>query len=137
MEWLKSLLTGAVGAGIIAGIFQLVQWGLSRKAAKSDRAEDRKVMDCAARGRELEDLKKQVDVLMLADRTLLYARIKSLAKEYIQRGNITVEELEDLDRMHGVYHDPDKLNGNGFLDGVMKTVHKLPMGATPWAEGKE
>lgn len=137
MEWLKSLLTGAVGAGIIAGAFQLVQWKLNRKAAKEDRAEDRKVMNCAARGKELDELRKQVEVLMLANRTLLYARIKSLAKEYIQRGDITMEELEDLDRMHAVYHEPDKLNGNGFLSGVMGTVHKLPIVATTWADGKE
>lgn len=136
MELVKSLLTGAVGAGIVAGLFQLVQWALNRRATKSDRAETRKAADCAARGQELEALKIQVDVLMLADRTLLYAQIKSLAKEYIQRGSITVDELEDLDRMHEVYHDPDKLNGNGFLDGVMRTVHKLPI-VSACADGKE
>ena len=40
-------------------------------------------------------------------------------------GYITVEELEDLDQMHTVYHDQDKLGGNGFLDSLMKAVHAL------------
>ena len=29
--------------------------------------------------------------------------------------------------MHSVYHDKDKLNGNGFLDDLMKNVRKLPI----------
>ena len=36
-----------------------------------------------------------------------------------------MEELEDLTNMHKVYHDKDKLNGNGFLDELMKTVNHL------------
>ena len=63
------------------------------------------------------------DVLFLADRTLLYDRIKHLAKSYIKRGWVSVEELEDLNRMHEVYHDSDKLNGNGFLRELMETVN--------------
>ena len=64
-------------------------------------------------------------MLFLADRTVLYDRIKFLAKSYIDRGWVTVEELEDLNRMHDVYHDPDKLDGNGFLKDLMKTVNSL------------
>ena len=36
-----------------------------------------------------------------------------------------MEDYEDLKRMHKVYHDPDKLNGNGFLDGLMAEVEDL------------
>jgi hypothetical protein len=72
-----------------------------------------------------------MDVLFLADRTILYDRIKHLGKSYIARGWITVEELEDLKNMHKVYHDPDKLNGNGFLDDLMNAVtHTLEIRAT-------
>ena len=69
---------------------------------------------------------RRIDVLFLADRTILYDRIKHLGKSYIARGWITVEELEDLTNMHKVYHDKDKLNGNGFLDELMKSVNALP-----------
>jgi len=59
----------------------------------------------------------------VADRTILYDRIKHLAKSYIKRGWISVEEYEDFDRMHKVYHDD--LKGNGFLDNIMAEVNKL------------
>ena len=48
-----------------------------------------------------------------------------LSKKYIAKGNITVEELEDLQRMWDCYHDPDRLDGNGYLDKLMSAVHRL------------
>lgn len=125
MEFLTNLFGGAFGAAIAGGLFGLIQWRLNRKAQKEDKAADRQVANCAARGQEIKGLSEKLDVLFLADRTLLYDRIKHLAKSYIARGWVTVEELEDLNRMHTVYHDPDKLNGNGFLDELMTTVNHL------------
>lgn len=116
-------LNSAMGAGIVAGLFGLWQWRLNRKAQKEDKAAEREVVSCAARGREIRDLQIQVNHLIVADRMILYDRIKHLAKSYIKCGYITVEEFEDLKRMHEVYHD--HLNGNGFLDEVMKEVYKL------------
>lgn len=58
-------------------------------------------------------------------RMLLYDRIKHLGKGYINRGNISTEELEDLISMHKIYHDD--LNGNGFLDAIMRSVQSLPI----------
>lgn len=56
---------------------------------------------------------------------LLYDRIKYLAKSYIDRGYIFAEELEDLHRMWTCYHDPEKLDGNGYLDKLMVAVSRL------------
>ena len=123
MEILIDLLKSAFGAGIVAGLFGVWQWRLNRKAQKEDEAADREVVNCAARGREIRDLKTQVNHLIVADRMILYDRIKHLAKSYIKRGYITVEEYEDLKRMHEVYHD--NLDGNGFLDAIMEEVRKL------------
>jgi hypothetical protein len=95
-----------------------LQWRLGRKAAREDRAAELAALE----GREL---KRLVGVLVEADRTILYDRIKHLGKSYIARGYITVEELEDIDLMHEVYHNKEKLGGNGFLDALMKTVHSL------------
>ena len=116
-------LNSAMGAGIVAGLFGLWQWRLNRKAQKEDKAAEREVASCATRGQEIRDLQKTVNHLIVADRMILYDRIKHLAKSYIKRGHITVEEYEDLKRMHEVYHD--NLNGNGFLDAVMDEVRKL------------
>lgn len=123
MEILLELLKSAFGAGIVAGLFGIWQWRLNRKAQKEDKAAETAVFSCAARGREIEQLQETVNHLIVADRTLLYDRIKHLAKTYIKREYITVEEYEDLERMHKVYHDD--LNGNGFLDDIMKEVKKL------------
>ena len=118
MQWLSVLLGGGVGSALVAGVFTLLQWRLGRKAAWEDRAAELAALE----GREL---KRLVGVLVEADRTILYDRIKHLGKSYIARGYITVEELEDIDLMHEVYHNKEKLGGNGFLDALMKTVHSL------------
>lgn len=123
MDWLVDLLKSAFGAGIVAGLFGLVQWRLNRKAQEEDKAADKKVASCAARGAEIAALQQTVNALIVADRTILYDRIKHLAKAYIKRGWISVEEYEDLKRMHKVYHDD--LNGNGFLDSIMDDVDRL------------
>ena len=123
MDWLVDLLKSAFGAGIVAGLFGLVQWRLNRKAQEEDKAADKKVASCAARGAEIAALQQTVNALIVADRTILYDRIKHLAKAYIKRGWISMEEYEDLKRMHKVYHDD--LNGNGFLDSIMDDVDRL------------
>ena len=123
MELMLSIIGGSCGAALVAGVFGLLQWRLTRKAQKEDRSLDKQIADCDARGDQIQKLEKMIDVLILADRTILYDRIKHLGKSYIARGWITVEELEDLKRMHQVYHDEDKLNGNGFLDTLMNTIN--------------
>ena len=125
MEVLLAIIGGSCGAAIVAGLFGLITWRLNRKAQKEDRAAEKETVDCAARGQEIRELNRKMDVLFLADRTLLYDRIKHLGKTYIARGWVTVEELEDLNRMHEVYHDEDKLNGNGFLKELMSDVNHL------------
>ena len=118
MDALLVILGGSAGSALVGGIFMLIQWKLNRKATQEDRAADLAALE----GREL---KRLVGVLVEADRTILYDRIKHLGKSYIARGYITVEELEDIDLMHEVYHNKEKLGGNGFLDALMKTVHSL------------
>lgn len=71
--------------------------------------------------------KKKQDGVREGIKILLYDRIKHLGKDYIERGYISSDELEDLTTMHEIYHDPDGLNGNGFLDAIMKNVKNLPI----------
>lgn len=129
MEIVLAILGGGVGTALVGGIFTLIQWRLNRKAAREDRAQAISDNSCAARGQQIQNLERLVGVLVVAERTSLYDRIKHLGKSYIARGYITVEELEDIDQMHAVYHDKDKLGGNGFLDALMKTVHALEVRA--------
>ncbi len=55
---------------------------------------------------------------------LLYDRIKDLCKMHLEDGFVSVEDLEDLERMHRIYHDD--LKGNGFLLTLMEKVKALP-----------
>lgn len=71
--------------------------------------------------------RKKADGVRDGVKMILYDRIKFLGKKYIERGYVTTEELEDLTTMHGIYHDPEGLNGNGFLDALMNNVSKLPL----------
>ena len=50
-------------------------------------------------------------------------RIKYLGRKFISAGEIRLEDLEDLIEMHKIYHDT--LDGNGYLDSVMKAVNGL------------
>lgn len=118
MDTLLMILGGGAGSALVGGIFMLIQWKLNRKAAREDRAAENGA-------EESRELKRLVGVLVEADRTILYDRIKHLGKSYIARGYITVEEMEDIDLMHEVYHNKEKLGGNGFLDSLMSTVHAL------------
>lgn len=117
MQWLPGIL-GGVGTALVGGVFTLLQYRLNRKAAREDRAAE-------LGAEESRELKRLVRVLVEADRTILYDRIKHLGKSYLARGYVTVEELEDLDLMHEVYHNKEKLGGNGFLDALMTKVHTL------------
>ena len=123
IDWIIDLLKSAFGAGIVAGLFGIWQWRLNREAHKEDKAAEQNMSSCAERGEEIKALQRTVNALIVADRTILYDRIKHLAKSYIKRGWISVEEYEDLKRMHKVYHDD--LGGNGFLDSIMAEVDKL------------
>lgn len=123
MEFLSNLFGGAFGAAIVAGLFGLIQWRLNRKAQQEDKAADSKVASCTARGREIADLHKKVDAVIVAEMISYKDRIKHIAKSYIRRGYVYVEEYEDLKQMHEVYHT--ELGGNGFLDDLMDEVNQL------------
>ena len=71
--------------------------------------------------------RKEADGVRDGVKMILYDRIKFLGKKYIERGYVTTEQLEDLTTMHDIYHDPEGLNGNGFLDALMNNVSKLPL----------
>lgn len=106
MTGLQIFIT-ACGASLITVIGQIVLKLIDIKQKKKEKKNN---------GEEKE---------LKALRILLYDRIKHLAKTYIQRGSITAEELEDLETMHGIYHND--LDGNGFLDKMMAGVHSLPI----------
>lgn len=75
------------------------------------------------------DRKSHEDGIAEGVQLLLYDRIKYLAKHYITASAISPDDLEDLSRMWACYHDPEGLNGNGYLDSLMAAVGRLPITA--------
>lgn len=111
MELLRSIIGGGCGAAIVAGLFGLITWRLNRKAQKEDKAADRKFADCAARGVELKEQRKMLEALMVAERTVLYDRIKHLAKSYEQVFNLHREWVRSIGpcwqyRSRRLHHSP-------------------------------
>lgn len=103
MNLLVSIVGGTVGAAFVSGIFGVIMWKLNRKATCDDRKTD----------------------VIVGLQLLLYIQIKQLGLEYISANEIQPGDLEDLDRMHKFYHD--NLDGDGYLDGIMNKVRRLPL----------
>ena len=58
-------------------------------------------------------------------RLLLQGQIKYLGKKYIEAGEISTVDMQEIIEMHSVYHDG--LDGNGYLDELMARVRSLPI----------
>jgi hypothetical protein len=103
----EAIIIAVLGSGvlstIISGIFSIIR---DRKTKK------------LRNDREYECIRDGLQQLM-------YDRIKYLCKSHISRGYIFSNDLEDLVRMHKIYHD--RLNGNGFCDDLMEAVSHLPI----------
>ena len=130
MDVLQAFVAGGACTALVTGVFKVIEWLLNRNATKEDRRDAAQEFDYSATKQEIAEIKQSLGILMIADRTIMYSEIKRQGKIHLANKYITVEDLEDLDRMHQVYHDKDKLNGNGFLDGIMDAVHKLPKHAS-------
>lgn len=98
------LLVGILGAGIGSGFMAILQAWLQRKWRKEDRKDER------------------IDALVFAQQMLMIDRVKHLGKHYIDVGEITLEDKENLQEMYRAYKG---LGGNGHLDTVMTEVNKL------------
>ena len=93
--WIAIIGSGALSA-VISGIFSLAR-----------------------------DRRKRQDGVTTGVQQLLYDRIKHLGRSYMNRGEITSEDLEDIIEMHKIYHDD--LDGNGYLNELMRAVRQLPI----------
>ncbi len=105
-ELLLTIVGGGSIAAVVSGFVQIILWVLNRKAKKQEKETDYE-----------KHIKNAICVI-------LYDRIKYLGRHHIGEGYITVEDLEDLMKMHISYHDD--LDGNGFLDSLMNQVKSLP-----------
>ena len=103
MGFLTTFASGAAGAAIVAGLFGLAQFLISRRDKKkeNDNAE-RKAL-----------------------RYLMLYIIQERAKEHLDEGKITLEDRRSLHHWHELYHGG--LGGNGDADALMAAIDKLPV----------
>lgn len=137
-EVVIAILGGSAGAAVINGAFKLIEFAANRRAQKADKAEAKADND-RLQDSDITDIKNDIksiktnmatlmqnnEDLIESSRETLGDRIKHLGLKYIEQGFVYGADLEDLMRMHKVYHD--KLKGNGFYDALMKSVKELPI----------
>lgn len=103
MDVILAIVGGGVGAAVVTGIVNLIQFFANRKDKRS--------------GKE--------DVQNKALRYLMLYIIQERAKQHIKDGRISLEDRRSLHHWHNLYHNG--LGGNGDADALMEQVDKLPL----------
>lgn len=113
MEFLKLLLTGSVGAGLMV----LIQKGIERHWQKKDKAEERE---------EMTDAETRALMLALVENAKIMTidRFRWLVQKYIEAGKISLSDRENMEDMYQSYK---ALGGNGHLDTAVTEMRKIPV----------
>ena len=99
MEWVSTLVGGALGAAL----FGFIQFLINRHDKKKENESDERK----------------------ALRYIMLYIIQERAKELISDGKATMDDVRSLREWHEVYHKG--LGGNGDADKLMAAVDKLPL----------
>lgn len=117
---IEAFITGAVGAAIVAVVGNVIMFKLQRKAAKEDK-EDTKLET------RIESQEKEQAVIKDGVKALLHDRLYHTCKFYLQRGEITITEMSNIEYLYNSYH---ALGGNGTGTELYKRVKELPVSQT-------
>lgn len=123
--WQVTLIVAVISA--LSGAITATVNGVIEKRRKK-REKDDSTARIMAKLNELESkingLETRLEGLERAQRITMHERIKRLAAKYCEIGEISFSDYEVIKQMHTIYHND--LHGNGFLDGVMEDVDRLP-----------
>lgn len=117
MKALNEFFTAFFGIGI-GSIFLL---GVKRLLTLVLRAITKKQQKEKA---ELENMKGKLSALEIAMKALSHDKIYKLTDEYIDRGWVTLDELDNLEYLYTAYRS---LGGNGTGEKRYKRVQDLPI----------
>ena len=106
-----NILLGLLGAGIGSGIMVLVQMKVQRKWQLEDRSAEKN-----------EAQVESMNALTEALKVLMIDRVRTLGRQYIADGYIS---LEDKETIHEMYDSYKSLGGNGHLSMLMSEVDNL------------
>lgn len=73
---------------------------------------------------KMDCIEGRLNGLENSQRIILHDRITCLAAKYCDKGEVSYSDYEILKQMHHIYHKD--LGGNGFCDGIMEDVDRLP-----------
>lgn len=77
---------------------------------------------------ELENMKKQLSTFEVAMKALAHDKIYKLTDDYIERGWVTLDELDNLEYLYTAYRG---LGGNGTGEKRYNRVQRLPIRNQP------
>ena len=100
MEILIAVISGGIGSGLIT----LLSTYLQHKWSKKDKTD------------------KRIDALVDAQKVTMIDRVKHISKHYIEAGEISLDDKDNLIEMYNAYKG---LGGNGHLDSTMHEIDKL------------
>ena len=102
IEFAVTVLSGSVGAGIMAIVLAALQRRWKKKDCK----------DAA------------IASLVNAQKVLMIDLVRYLGSRYIKQAEISLEDKENLHDMYAAYKS---LGGNGHLETIMHEVDRLPV----------
>lgn len=102
MEFAATLLSGSIGAGLMTIVLAILQRHWKKK----------------------DDKDGSIKALVNAQKVLMIDRVRYLGGRYVQDGEISLDNKENLHDMYAAYKS---LGGNGHLETVMKEVDRLPI----------
>lgn len=128
--WQNAIISFITGGGF-ATVMGLVQYKMKRKDNAKDKKEAKadKTNEIAAMVRELISWKDDQTTLSQKQSEMLlglaHDRIVYLGSQYIERGSITMQELDDFDKY--LYEPYTELGGNGTGKMIWERVNDLPV----------
>lgn len=114
---IESLITGAVGAGVITVFGNIIMFVLQRRANK----EDKESLNLEGRLTQQEEEQK---LLKAAVEAQLHDRIYQGCRYHIGKGSVSVAELTNMEHLYKAYHN---LGGNGTGTELYKRICDLPI----------
>lgn len=129
-SWQNAIISFTTGGGF-ATVMGLVQYKMKRKDNAKDKKEAKadKTNEIAAMVRELISWKDDQTTLSQKQSEMLlglaHDRIVYLGSQYIERGSITMQELDDFNKY--LYEPYAKLGGNGTGKMIWERVNDLPV----------
>lgn len=128
--WQNAIISFITGGGF-AAVMGLVQYKMKRKDNAKDKKEAKadKTNEIAAMVRELISWKDDQTTLSQKQSEMLlglaHDKIVYLGSQYIERGSITMQELDDFDKY--LYEPYTELGGNGTGKMIWERVNDLPV----------